>query len=124
MKLEPIFSFPERVPKGWGEEIHIANNESYCGKLLVFKSGAEFSTHAHALKHETFLVFKGSIRFTWINTENADKESRVVTEGMVIEIPRLLPHRIKALEDSIIIEVSTQHLDSDSLRYEKGDSQK
>ena len=26
----------KQVPKGWGKEIHIANNEDYCGKLLVF----------------------------------------------------------------------------------------
>ena len=30
------------VPKGWGHEVIIANNELYCGKLLVFKKGANF----------------------------------------------------------------------------------
>ena len=27
-----------RVPKGWGEEIIIENNENYCGKILVFEA--------------------------------------------------------------------------------------
>jgi hypothetical protein len=26
-----------KVPKGWGEELIIENNEKYCGKLLIFK---------------------------------------------------------------------------------------
>ena len=124
MKLEPIFSFPEHHEKKWGCEKWICNNNEYCGKLLIFKKDAEFSTHAHKLKRESFLIFKGSIEFIWIDTENAEKESRVLTEGMVVEIPRLLPHRVRALEDSVIIEISTTHFSEDSYRYEKGDSQK
>ncbi len=26
-----------KVPKGWGEELVIVNNELYCGKILIFK---------------------------------------------------------------------------------------
>ena len=35
------------VPKGWGHEIIFENNELYCGKLLVFKEGCNFSMHYH-----------------------------------------------------------------------------
>ena len=36
-----------RVPKGWGEEIIIENNENYCGKILVFEPECKFSMHYH-----------------------------------------------------------------------------
>ena len=47
------------VPKGWGDEIIIENNEMYCGKLLRFKQGAKFSMHYHMIKDETWYVDKG-----------------------------------------------------------------
>ena len=31
----------ECVPKGWGEEIIIANNKDYCGKVLVFNDSGK-----------------------------------------------------------------------------------
>mgnify|MGYP001266609128 CR=1 FL=1 len=31
------------VPKGWGEEIIIENNDLYCGKMLIFNQGCKFS---------------------------------------------------------------------------------
>ena len=33
-----------KVPKGWGEELIIENNEMYCGKLLIFKKGCKYRT--------------------------------------------------------------------------------
>ena len=47
------------VPKGWGYEIVFENNEKYCGKVLVFKKGAEFSMHYHMIKDETWYVESG-----------------------------------------------------------------
>ena len=44
------------IPKGWGHEIVFENNEKYCGKILVFKEGAEFSMHYHMIKDETWYV--------------------------------------------------------------------
>ena len=47
------------VPKGWGEEIIIENNENYCGKVLVFNKGCKFSMHYHMKKDETWYVEQG-----------------------------------------------------------------
>ena len=41
------------VPKGWGEELVIENNELYCGKILRFNGGCKFSMHYHMNKDET-----------------------------------------------------------------------
>ena len=47
------------VPKGWGEELIIENNDMYCGKVLVFNSGCKFSMHYHMIKDETWYVEEG-----------------------------------------------------------------
>lgn len=112
---------PIRIEKGWGHELIIANNENYCGKLLVFETGKKFSMHFHVLKHETWYVSKGSFKLKLINLETGEMTESLIKEGDVIEIPQRLPHQLEALEESIIFEVSTQHFDSDSYRIWKGD---
>lgn len=113
----------ENHPKGWGKETWLANTPQYCGKLLCFNKGAKFSAHFHDLKNETFYVLKGKVKLTWFNLQNADEIVEVLIEGEVIDIPRLCVHQVEALEESVIIEVSTQHLETDSYRVRKGDSQ-
>ena len=59
------------IPKGWGKEIIIENNEMYCGKILVFNKGCKFSMHYHMNKDETWYVEEGEFNYTFIDTENA-----------------------------------------------------
>ena len=118
-----IFSEPEIIPKGWGSELVLVNNEEYCGKILRFNKGAMFSSHFHASKREHFYLLKGSIKLITINTSNAQEEEIIMKEGQVVEIQRLLPHQIIALEPSEIVEISNFHSDLDSFRVKKGNSQ-
>lgn len=123
--IEPIKQvFPQVHKKGWGEEIWIANHEKYCGKLLRFKKGAEFSMHYHMLKHETFYVLKGKLELRCFDLQDATQHEGYINVGDVIVIPAGNPHKLIALEESEIIEISTQHFESDSYRIQKGDSQK
>lgn len=112
------------VYKGWGNELVITNNSEFCGKLLTFRKGAEFSTHAHVLKYEVFYLLSGKVTVTGINTEDATTYELEMNPGDTINIPRFTFHRIKAVEESVIIEFSTHHEDSDSYRVIPGDSQK
>ena len=41
-KIKPKVCEGCKVPKGWGEELIIENNEMYCGNLLIFKKGCGF----------------------------------------------------------------------------------
>lgn len=124
MKIKPIFLTPQTVPKKWGHELIICNNEEFCGKLLVFKKGSQFSAHQHIKKREVFYILKGSINLMTINPENAEKHNVHLFETDTVEIPRFLVHQITALEDTTVIEFSTTHRDEDSLRVIPGDSQK
>lgn len=117
------FSKPKFYKKGWGSETWIVNN-NYCGKILKFNRGAEFSTHFHVEKEETFYVLDGVIEFTYFDLDCGEEITRQFIEGDVINIPKCQPHRVKAISKSTIIEISTHHEDSDSYRIKKGDSQK
>jgi mannose-6-phosphate isomerase-like protein (cupin superfamily) len=122
--MEPIFYKPVVVPKGWGEEVVIDNQPEYCGKLLKFKKGASFSGHIHILKRESYLIFSGRLMLEYFNYANADRKSRELNVGDCVHIPKGVFHKVTALEESTIIEVSTHHYDEDNYRIEKGDSQK
>lgn len=111
------------VPKGWGNELIIENNEMYCGKLLKFKSDCKFSMHYHMDKDETWYVQKGKFVYRWIDTENADMNESILRKGDVVRQRPGQPHQLIALTDGLIFEVSTHHEDSDSYRVMKGDSQ-
>lgn len=124
MSIEPVFSRLESHPKGWGDELWIANNEKYCGKILRFNEGSSFSMHYHILKEETWCVTKGSLKIEFFDLERAEKRERTLGEGDVVHLKPCTPHKLTALEDSSVFEVSTQHFDEDSYRIEKGDSQK
>jgi len=49
------------VPKGWGYERWIVNNELYCGKELFIAKDKRLSLHYHKLKDETFWVLSGEV---------------------------------------------------------------
>ncbi len=120
-KLEPICSDCCKIPKGWGHELILVNNEKYCGKILYFKEGCKFSMHYHLKKQETWYVQKGEFLFTWIDTQIGSKYTQALRSGEVVTIPTGMPHQLHAVEEGEIIEISTQHFDSDSYRIYKGD---
>jgi mannose-6-phosphate isomerase-like protein (cupin superfamily) len=112
------------IPKGWGEELIIENNEKYCGKLLVFKEKCKFSMHYHLIKDETWYVQSGNFIYRWIDTETAEIIELDLKPGDIVRQRPGQPHQLESLNGGIIFEVSTTHSDSDSYRVYKGDSQK
>jgi len=110
-----------KVPKGWGHEVIFANNELYCGKLLVFKKGCKFSMHYHMIKDETWYVSEGEFIYRWIDTESAETKETILKVGDSVRQFPGMPHQLEALTDGVVFEVSTQHFDSDSYRIWKGD---
>lgn len=111
------------IPKKWGSEIIIHNDEDYCGKILRFNEGARFSMHFHMKKSETWFVQRGRFKLRFIDPETADELTEILIQGDVVEIPPGNPHQLIAIEEGDIFEVSTQHFDDDSYRIIKGDSQ-
>lgn len=110
-----------RVPRGWGYEIWLENVPDYCGKVLFLKAGKKCSMHFHVKKLETMFCQSGLVDIKFIDP--ADGSSYVVTlnPGDSLQIPRNQVHQICAIEDSFVIEFSTQHFEDDSHRVAKGD---
>lgn len=112
-----------QVTKGWGSELIWATNDKYCGKMLNFNTGAQFSMHFHREKDETWYVLSGEFEVEWINTKDASICKNTLTQGSVWHNPPLLPHRIICVSEGTIIEVSTPDSVEDNYRVMPGDSQ-
>jgi len=112
------------IPKKWGSELVIHNDNEYCGKILRFDTGAKFSLHFHLKKKETWFVASGKFTMTWIDIKTADEHYRTLHVGDIVEIERGDPHQLFCEKQGDIFEVSTPHFDDDSYRVRKGDSQK
>tara|TARA_Y100000401_G_scaffold115880_1_gene120419 strand:+ start:2649 stop:3038 length:390 start_codon:yes stop_codon:yes gene_type:complete len=124
-EIKPSIDKGYVVPKAWGKEIIIENNEFYCGKLLVFKANAKFSMHYHILKDETWYVQSGEFIYKWIDTEKGVTYTESLMPGDVVRQRVGQPHQLIARsDDSTIFEVSTTHYDEDSYRIYSGDSQR
>lgn len=113
----------ERVPKRWGYELILHNDERYCGKILHFYKTGKCSMHLHVKKHETFYVISGKFVIKSINTDTAEEIITRFNPGDSLTIPVGVPHQIICEEEGDIAEFSSQHFDSDSYRVFKGDSQ-
>lgn len=110
------------VPKGWGFEKWIVNNEKYCGKLLYFVKKHKCSWHYHKIKDETFYIQSGKIELSYGYDEDIKSAKKIIlNRGDHFHIPVGLKHQMFALEDTELFEFSTQHFDDDSYRIEKGD---
>lgn len=110
------------VPKGWGFEKWIVNNQKYCGKLLYIVKDRRCSWHYHKIKEETFYVQSGKIilYYGW-HEEKHLSTSVILEQGDHFHIPTGLKHQMVAIQDTELFEFSTQHFDDDSYRIEKGD---
>jgi mannose-6-phosphate isomerase-like protein (cupin superfamily) len=107
-----------RVPKPWGEEIWLAHTDRYAGKVLVVHKGHRLSLQFHERKHETQYVESGRVRYALGSVDRPGEHDVLdAGPGTVITLPPGAVHRLEALEDSRIFEVSTPELE-DVVRLE------
>jgi hypothetical protein len=116
---------PGKVDKGWGYEIVFANNDKYCGKLLVFERvGAKTSLVFHKEKRKSWFVNAGKFRVRYIDIASGEMKEAVLEEGKTVDFAELSPHQIEALvPNSIIFEVGTGDYVEDRFRLAPGDTQ-
>ena len=107
---------PRRVEKPWGWELIWAEAEQYVGKLLFIRAGEALSLQYHEVKDESWLVHEGRARLE-LGKVGDGLEVVEVGPGEALRYPPGTVHRVTALEDTLIVEVSTPHLD-DVVRLE------
>ena len=118
------FPAVKTVPKAWGSETWVINNDKYCSKILEFFEGQSFSNHYHWKKEETWYILEGKLNLKYYDLSKAEIIFKRLDVGDVIHIPPGNPHQLTALTYAKILETSTHHEDEDSYRIEKGASQK
>ena len=109
--LAPWAAETRRVEKPWGYELILAVTDIYVGKVLFVKAGESLSLQYHEMKDESWLIQSGraKIELGAVGDERLSEE--VVGSGAAFHYTPDTVHRITALEDTTILEVSTPHLD-------------
>jgi quercetin dioxygenase-like cupin family protein len=104
-----------RVDKPWGYELHWAKTARYVGKLIHVMKGHALSLQYHNVKDETIYLASGKLLFE-MEIEGA-LVGREMLPGEAVHITPKTVHRMTAIEDSDIYEVSTPEL-QDVVRLE------
>jgi mannose-6-phosphate isomerase len=115
--LDPFAFEPQRIEKPWGWELLWAQSETYVGKLLFVRAGQALSLQFHNVKDESWYVYEGRAKLEMGVPGDATPSSEVVARGAAFRIRPGTVHRVAALDDTLILEVSTPHLD-DIVRLE------
>jgi mannose-6-phosphate isomerase len=108
---------PRRVEKPWGHELIWAHTDRYVGKILHIKKGERLSLQYHREKDETVMVLTGRMQFE--HYEDGEEPVSVVLEPLQpFHIRTGLRHRMIAIEDTDVVEVSTTELEDVVVRLE------
>jgi mannose-6-phosphate isomerase-like protein (cupin superfamily) len=107
---------PRKVEKPWGWELVWAETDAYVGKLLFVRAGEALSLQYHVVKDESWLVHEGRARLE-LGGVGEELEPVEIVPGDSFHFPPGTVHRVTALEDLLVLEVSTPQLD-DVVRLE------
>lgn len=104
-----------KVDKPWGYELHWAKTDRYVGKIIHVNAGHALSLQYHNVKDETIYLWSGRLLFEIQEGERLVK--REMKPGERVHVSPKTVHRMTAIEESDIFEVSTPELD-DVVRIE------
>lgn len=117
LDLDRFASEVIRVEKPWGYEIVFAHTERYAGKLLFVRKDEVLSLQFHNAKDEVLYLHEGRVVFEIGEPGQEVLDEEVVTPGRAFRMTPGTVHRMRALEDSTLLEASTPELD-DVVRLE------
>jgi mannose-6-phosphate isomerase-like protein (cupin superfamily) len=115
-EIRPGAATSSRVDKPWGYEIRWAVTPSYLGKILHIDRGEALSLQYHEQKDETLYLVSGLLDFELEDAEGRLERHRL-QPGDAVHVPTGRRHRMTAVEDCDIFEVSTGEID-DVVRLE------
>jgi len=107
---------PRKTEKPWGYELLFALTPKYAGKVIFVKRGHRLSLQYHEQKDESMYVYEGK---AMLEIEGGDGRTTTteVGPGYSVRITPSTRHRIQAIEDTTLLEVSTPELE-DVVRLE------
>ena len=108
---------PRRVEKPWGWELIWAHADAYVGKVLFVRAGHSLSLQFHRSKDESWYVQSGRATLELGEEGDGALVAGEISAGACFHYRPGTVHRVTAIEDTTILEVSTPHLD-DVVRLE------
>ena len=115
-ELGPHPAADTRVDKPWGHEIRWAVTERYLGKILHVNRGEALSLQYHERKDECLYVFRGLLQLE-LDDEQGELRTYRMGPNETVHIRPGRRHRMTALEDCDVFEVSTAEI-TDVVRLE------
>lgn len=98
------------VHKPWGKEEWLELNDSYCYKRIYINAGYKTSFQYHKLKRETNYIIDGTAE-VWLENDDGVVEKKTMKAGDFFNVVPPRKHRVIAITDIILQEVSTPHVD-------------
>jgi mannose-6-phosphate isomerase len=101
---------PRKVEKPWGHEVWWALTDAYAGKILHVAQGHRLSLQLHEQKDESAYLLSGRV----LLTKGPSEDDLTTVEMRAGDTWRNLPgevHTIEAVEDCVVLEVSTPELE-------------
>src|SRR5688572_10662413 len=95
----------KHVPKPWGYEIWWAKTDRYVGKILHINAGHALSLQYHNIKDETIYLYSGKLLYEIEVAGELTK--REMKPGYTVHVSPKTVHRMTAIEDCVVFEVST-----------------
>ncbi len=108
--------YPKIVTKPWGKEIWLELNDRYCYKRLYINAGHRTSFQYHNHKCETNYIISGTAEI-WLENKDGVVEKKIMKADDFFNVMPPRKHRVVALTDIILQEVSTPEVD-DVIRIE------
>jgi len=106
----PFAFTPRHIEKPWGYELIWAESEDYVGKVLFVRAGQALSLQYHEHKDESWLVQSGRAKLELGEVGQTVLKQEVIGAGAAFHYEPGTVHRVTAIEDTTILEVSTPHL--------------
>ena len=110
MRAVPQHDGRPGVPKPWGWEMLWTLTPRYAGKILFIRRGQEIALQYHREKEESFFVRSGRLIFV-LEDRRGELRELWLEPGDSQHVPAGRLHRVVALEDSEVLEVSTPEID-------------
>lgn len=98
------------VHKPWGKEEWLELNDAYCYKRIYINAGYKTSFQYHQFKKETNYIISGEAE-VWLENDEGVVEKKIMKGGEFFNVTPPKKHRVIAITDIILQEVSTPHVD-------------
>ena len=98
------------VYKPWGKELWLELNDKYCYKRIHINAGTKTSYQYHEQKLETNYIIEGTAE-VWLENDEGVVEKKIMKAGEFFTVRPPKKHRVIAVTDIILQEVSTPEVD-------------